>query len=167
MKSWYVVHSNPQSEDKAKQNLLTQGFEVFLPRYHKMRRHARKTDVVIAPLFPRYLFVAFDIEMDHWSPINSTKGVSYILRQEGCPIKVPEGIVEALQKTASPETIVPLSSLILFKRGDLLEVQEGAFAGYVGVFEKMRDGERVQLLLDLLGRKIKLEVPVQAVQAVG
>lgn len=164
MKYWYVVHSNPQAEDNATNNLLMQGFDVFLPRYHKVRRHARKTDVVIAPLFPRYLFVAFDIETDRWLCINSTKGVSYLLRQNGCPMKVPDGIIEALQETASPEKIVPLSSLVLFKRGDRLEVQEGAFAGYIGVFEKMTDGERVQLLLNLLGREVKLTVPLQAVQ---
>lgn len=166
MKHWYVAHSNPQAEDKAVHNLTAQGFEVFLPRYHKVRRHARKTDVVIAPLFPRYLFVAFDVEVDRWLCINSTKGISYLLRQNGCPMKVPDGIVEALQETASPEKIVPLSTLVLFKQGDRLEVQEGAFSGHVGIFEKMTDGERVQLLLNLLGREVRMALPIQAVQAV-
>ena len=41
---WYVVQTQVNGELKAAQNLVRQGFEVYLPRYLKRRRHARKID---------------------------------------------------------------------------------------------------------------------------
>ena len=57
MRRWYVVHTQPQGESRAKANLERQGYEVYLPRCRKWRRHARRAEIVAAPLFPRYLFV--------------------------------------------------------------------------------------------------------------
>jgi len=58
---WYVVQTHSQAEAKACGHLQRQGFEIYLPKYLKRRRHARRTETVIAPLFPRYLFVAVDM----------------------------------------------------------------------------------------------------------
>ena len=59
---WYVAQTHPRAEMKASQHLGRQGFEVYLPRYLKKRRHARRTDTIAAPLYPGYLFVAIDLE---------------------------------------------------------------------------------------------------------
>ena len=69
---WYVVQTQVNGELKAAQNLMRQGFEVYLPCYLKRRRHARKIDLVSKPLFPRYLFVAIDVATQRaWrSPID-------------------------------------------------------------------------------------------------
>ena len=55
---WFVVQAQPNAEHKAVAHLNRQGFTTYLPRYLKRRRHARRMDVVAAPLFPRYLFVS-------------------------------------------------------------------------------------------------------------
>ncbi len=60
-------------------NLIRQGFEIYLPRYLKRRRHARKVDVVAAPLFPRYVFINIDMATQRWRPIQSTFGVSHLV----------------------------------------------------------------------------------------
>jgi transcriptional antiterminator RfaH len=52
---WYVVHTQVQGEDRADLNLRRQGFVTYLPRYLRARRHARRTETVARPLFPRYL----------------------------------------------------------------------------------------------------------------
>ena len=53
---WFVAQSHVHAESKAAMHLDRQGFEVYLPRYRKQRRHARRIDVVAAPLFPRLWF---------------------------------------------------------------------------------------------------------------
>ena len=60
MTAWFAVYSRARAEATAQEHLRRQGYEVYLPRHLKRRRHARRTDFVLAPLFPRYLFVAFD-----------------------------------------------------------------------------------------------------------
>jgi transcriptional antiterminator RfaH len=167
MKRWYVIHTLPKGEEKALQHLQQQGYEAFLPRFHKTRRHARKMEVVIAPLFPRYMFVRFDAENEPWLAINSTRGVAYLVRQKGCPMPVPMGVIEELMHRADVKEVVPLSSLELFEAGATLEILEGAFAGHTGTFEKMSDSERVQLLLNVLGREVKIAVSLHSVMAVA
>ncbi|MGH9550353.1 MAG: transcription termination/antitermination NusG family protein, partial [Terriglobales bacterium] len=49
---WYVVQTHPYAETKAAAHLGRQGFETYLPRYVKRRRHARRVNTVAAPLFP-------------------------------------------------------------------------------------------------------------------
>lgn len=167
VKRWYVIHTLPKSEEKALQHLQQQGYEAFLPRFHKTRRHARKVEVVIAPLFPRYMFVNLDLETDRWLPICGTRGVAYIVRQKGAPVPVPGGVIEELMDRADVTEMVPLSSLELFNAGATLEILEGAFVGQTGTFEKMSDSERVQLLLNVLGREVKIAVSLHSVAAVA
>ena len=76
---WYVAHTQPHAENKAAVHLGRQGFVTYLPRYLKRRRHARRVDVVSAPLFPRYLFVQIDTAVQRWRSIYSTFGVSQLV----------------------------------------------------------------------------------------
>ena len=81
MRRWYAVHTQPQAEGKAEFNLRRQGFEVYCPRLRKQRRHARRIDTVLTPLFPRYLFTALDVDEQPWRAINGTFGVVHLV---GC-----------------------------------------------------------------------------------
>ena len=69
---WYVLQTHVHMEAKASAHLMRQGFGVYLPRYLKRRRHARRVDTVAAPLFPRYLFVAVERDSQRWRSIHST-----------------------------------------------------------------------------------------------
>ena len=53
MIGWYAVYTQPHAETKAAWHLNRQGFEIYVPRYLKRRRHARKIETVAVPLFPR------------------------------------------------------------------------------------------------------------------
>ena len=76
---WYVVQTQVNGEAKAAENLRRQGYEAYLPRYLKRRRHARKVDFTAKPLFPRYMFVAIDMATQRWRSIQSTFGVSRLV----------------------------------------------------------------------------------------
>lgn len=165
MKNWCVVHTQPSKETLALQHLLAQGFKAYLPRYKKTRRHARKTDTVLAPLFPRYLFVALDLEVDRWRCVNGTRGVSYILTLDERPLIIQENIIEILKSKEDEKGLVPVESITLFLKGDKVRILEGAFEGYTAVFEKMNDKARVQVLLNFLGRETKVAVSMHAIEA--
>ena len=162
--NWYVIHTQPKKEDVAVLNLVNQGFAVFLPKCHTVRHHARKKTVVLTPLFPRYLFVKANSAIPRWAAVDSTRGVAYILRQRNQePTPMPVGIVESLMAIQVSDQTVPLSSLNLFKPGEQLQVLTGAFAGNMAVYEKMTGEDRVQILLDILGRDIRVSVSIHEV----
>jgi transcriptional antiterminator RfaH len=162
---WYVVRSRPFAEVKAFTNLDRQGYETYLPRYLKKRRHARKIDIVAAPLFPRYLFVAIDISTQRWRAIGSTFGVAQLVCTGDEPVPVPSEIIGALRSREDNGGFVSLPPRPRFGAGERVRLLDGAFSGSIGLFEDMKDNERVSVLLDLLGRKVRVVLDADLVTA--
>ena len=162
---WYVAHTQPHGEVKAVMHLLRQGFDVYLPRYLKKRRHARKIETVAAPLFPRYLFVGVDVSAQRWRSISSTVGVARLVCNGDAPTLVPDGVVEALRSREGENGFIKLERRVPFRPGDKVRVVDGAFSTCLGLFEGMADRERIAILLDLLGRKVRVVLDADLVAA--
>src|SRR5215471_5201307 len=105
---WYVVHTQPNYEGRAEVNLQRQGFATYMPRYQRTRRHARKTETVLRPLFPRYLFVALDLARDRWRSIQSTFGVSQLVVAGDEPLPVPHAVIDQIRAREGSDGIVRL-----------------------------------------------------------
>jgi len=153
---WYGAQSHPHAENKAVLHLNRQGFETYLPLYQKRRRHARRTETIAVPLFPRYFFVAVDMAVQRWLSIQSTIGVSKLVCNGNAPAPVPGGVVEALKYREDENGFFVMDARPRFAPGDSVRIVDGAFANCLGRFEGLRDGERVAVLLDLLGRKVRV-----------
>ena len=162
---WYVVQTHPNAEHKAAAHLLRQGYKIYLPRYLRRRRHARRIETVAAPLFPRYLFVTIDTTVQQWRCIQSTFGVSRLVCNGDEPAAVPNGVVEDLQGYQDEQGFVRLSVPPRFTPGDKVRVLDGVFSACLGLYEKMADSERVAVLLDLLGRKVRVVIDAESVAA--
>lgn len=165
MSSWYTVNTHAQSEEKAAHHLRNQGFEIYLPRYLKRRRHARKTELIKAPLFPRYLFVKFDMDLHRWRSINSTLGVKHLVCSGTEPSKIPTGIIEGIRAHENENGIFVADPLERFQKGDLVRLLDGPFADVIGSFDSVTDDQRVMILLDLMGRSVKVKVNSEFVEA--
>jgi transcriptional antiterminator RfaH len=165
MERWYVVHAQPNAETKAVRHLANQGFRPYLPRYRKSRRHARRIEQVAAPLFPRYLFVRLDLAAERWRAIRSTVGVADLVGHGETPTPVPDGIIEAIKAREDESGLVVLRPSADFRKGDRVAITEGALEGCVGLFEAMSDDERVIVLLELLGREVRVRVSPAALRA--
>lgn len=161
---WFVVYTQPLKETVAKQHLEEQGYDVYLPMFKKTRRHARRIDEVLQPLFPRYLFVGLDLKLDAWRAVNGTRGVAYLLLNDGHPLGISTSIIEEL-KILENNGVVPVECVSAFTKGENLRVVDGVFKDQVAVFQRMGDKQRVQLLLNFLGRDTRITVPVYAVEA--
>jgi transcriptional antiterminator RfaH len=162
---WFVAHTQPHAEAKATSHLERQGFDIYFPRYLKRRRHARRIETVVAPLFPRYLFVAVDTAAQRWRSIYSTIGVARLVCNGDEPTAVPDGIVEALKCREDAGGFIKLDYRPPFRPGDKIRVLDGAFTSCLGLFESMADRERIAILLDLLGRKVRVVLDADLVAA--
>ena len=164
--AWYVVHSQPNAELRAAEHLERQGFSSYVPTYIKTRRHARRVDTVRAPFFPRYLFVWIDVTQQRWRSINSTVGVSRIVGRGLLPTPVMPGVVEAIRQREGEDGLIRLApAAAKFRPGDAVRVVDGAFEACQGLFEALTDHQRVAILLDLLGRKVRVVLDAGAIEA--
>jgi transcriptional antiterminator RfaH len=157
MRQWYVVHCRANSERRAETNLERQNYKVWLPLYRKTRRHARKVETVLRPLFPRYLFVRLDIASEPWRPILSTFGVHNLVSGAEGPAPIGDDIVAALQARAGEDGVFEVARSAI-KPGDQVRVQSGPMADLEGIFQAELDSDRVLILLKLMGREVRVSV---------
>ena len=123
------------------------------------RRAASGRRLAVNPLFPGYVFVGLVEPEASWQPINSTLGVSRLVSfGDHQPSVVPDNLIKALQARCDPSgRIRPPASL---SPGDQVVIGAGPLANYVATVEKMLPQQRVWLLLDILGQRTRVAVPM-------
>jgi transcriptional antiterminator RfaH len=162
---WYVVQTRPYAEGRADVHLRRQGFTTFLPKVLKHRRHARKIETVARPLFPGYMFVRVDTSSQGWRAIRSTIGVTALVGGENGPVPVRDGIVESLRAQEGEDGYFRFPTVCKLTPGASIRVVDGIFSSAIGFFESMSDNERVSVLLDLLGRRVRVVLDPDSVAA--
>ncbi|MDP6832650.1 MAG: transcription termination/antitermination NusG family protein [Alphaproteobacteria bacterium] len=163
---WYAVYTHARMELWARSNLWERGFEVYLPQYRKQRRHARKTDWVNAPLFPRYLFVSADPSAPGRRSINTAPGVVSLVSFGERPGLISDAVIEEIRGREDEAGNVQLLDPNRLVPGDQVRLESGAMADHVGLFERRSDAERVVILLSLLGREVRVKVPSNSIARV-
>ena len=146
---WFVAQIYPGKERLAQFHLQNQAFKSFCPRFRKTRRHARKAETVLLPLFPGYLFVEIDSDA-RWQPINHTIGVKRLLgNSAGQPQAMPLPVMEALFARCADEAVTQILEEI--RPGDRVRLATGPFADQIAMVESLDDSGRVRVLLQILG----------------
>ncbi|MFA6180434.1 MAG: transcription termination/antitermination NusG family protein [Candidatus Methylopumilus sp.] len=159
------MQTHVNAEAKAARNLASQGFEIYVPRYLKRRSHARRIETVAAPLFPRYLFVRVDIATQRWRSIQSTFGVSHLVANGPDPIPVQRDVLGLLKAREDENGFIKLDWRPKFSLGEKVRVLAGVFADNFGLFDGSGDRDRVAILLDILGRKVRVSLDADIVSA--
>ena len=152
---WFVAMTLPRKERLAATQLDNQRYRSFLPLQLETRRHARKSTTVLAPVFPRYLFVILDVERQRWRSVNGTFGVQRLIADGERPLAVAPGIVETLVQSSDQRgaLIYKADELAI---GDPVKLVAGPFAGSLGILQRLDGAGRVQILLTLLGGPVKV-----------
>jgi transcription elongation factor/antiterminator RfaH len=158
---WYVVYTQPHRETTAERHLNNQSFCTFMPLLATTIRHARRREMVLAPLFQRYLFVALDVSRDGWRAINSTYGVSSLIMQNERPSPAQSGVVETLIASSTADGEVLFCQNLV--PGDHVRLISGPFAGQLGILRRLNGAERVQVLLAIMGGHIPAELHARSV----
>ena len=162
--AWYLVRSKPRQERVARDNLVRQGYRVFLPflRIPISKRGARKAR--LDPMFPGYLFVHLLPHADNFAPIRSTLGVSKLVRFGAEYARVSEVIVEGIRAGVDHEDArdwIPTTP----QPGDRVVIIGGALDGVEAIFSCRKGEDRVVLLISLIGRAVELENSLDGLRA--
>jgi len=157
---WFAVLTKPRAENLARENLERQGFECRLPRTRRLLPRAEGVRAFIEPLFPRYLFLRADPERQDLGRVRSTYGVSALVRRGLIPAEVPESVIEALDARTDVDSGCITLAAPSLRAGDTVRVTQGPFAGIEGVFGARSARDRVLLLIELLGERCRVHVPL-------
>ena len=157
MKNWYLIQTKPKQEAIATQNLSNQNYTIFCPKTVIKGK--------ITPLFPRYLFIELDDQVQNWTPVRSTKGVANFVRFGLRFAKVPNQIINSI-KAQQQQIVDKLTDLNSYHIGDFLEIQSGAFKGQKVIFKNYNSNDRITVLFKLIGQQQTITLDEKEVIAI-
>jgi transcriptional antiterminator RfaH len=163
---WHVAFCAPHGEKNVIREVNDLGYETFAPKEKIRRWRRRRRQVFERPLFPRYVFVKFSAANDQWGRISAAKDVVEILSNDGKPVPVPEGFTEQLQQLQSSGIFD--ASNPTFPIGTAVQIDSnGPFADFCGKVTRLRTGERVEVMLDYLFGKKRVNIPIARLNKLG
>ena len=160
-KAWYCARTKPKHEHIASANLSkTLGLEVFNPCLRVERSTRRGMVRAIEPLFPCYVFV--QCVSSAWNDIRFVGGVSSLVSFGSKIASVPDAVIEELRECFEAEEPLEVEDRLF--PGAEVSVSNGAFQGFQAIVLRMLPArQRVQVLLDILGRPTVVEVDRQSI----
>jgi transcriptional antiterminator RfaH len=155
--AWYCARTQPKHEHIAAANLTRRlELEVFHPRLRLERATRRGVVRVVEPLFPCYIFVRCRLE-EGIDAIRYVTGISSLVHFGHKIPVVPDAVIEELRQCFESEEPMAVEDRLV--PGAEVTVAEGAFMGSHGIVVRMLPAkQRVQILLDFLGRTTLTEV---------
>ena len=161
--NWYVVQSKPHKENQLYAYFQSQGLEVFYPTITVQPVNPRSSK--IRPYFPRYMFAHVDLDEVGLSALSWVPGAIGIVQFDGYAAPVSDGVITELKRRL---VRIEKAGGIQFdglKPGDPVRITHGPLAGYEAIFDLRLSGQdRVQVLLDMLGRIVKTQVSAGAIE---
>ncbi|MCW8889871.1 MAG: transcription/translation regulatory transformer protein RfaH [Sedimenticola sp.] len=153
--AWHLIHTKPRQERIARAQLSMQGFTTYLP----LIKQLIPDNSTVFPLFPRYLFIRLTAGLDDWTPIRSTRGVSSLVRIGMNPAIISDQLVSAIREREAADGLHTLPTKN-FSNGDRVRLVSGPLAEYEAIFSEKRAENRAIILLNLIGKQNKIEVPI-------
>lgn len=159
----------------------------FVPRnkLSHSQRHSvlRPTREKLEPFFPGYIFLSFEEDDQRWREVFKMVRISGLVCAGGRAVEVPIELIEGL-RAQEVDGAVPdeteLEVLLSFLPGDKVFIVDGPFAGFPAEVEVSTDVEvkkgsdltldqldesfRVGLLIDILGRRTRVDLPVAQIE---
>ena len=92
---WYAVYTAVKAEKSVKEQLDKAGIESYLPLQSIVRSWNNRKRKVMVPVIPGCVFVR--LPMDEVTRIKSMKGISFLIREEGRYVSIPEDQMETFR----------------------------------------------------------------------
>ena len=154
---WFCLRTQTKREHIAAAILSQiESVEVFCPRVSQIKKTRTGKKRFVEAMFPSYIFAKFSLE-DNYRRVIHTQGVSNLV-QHGERKALPESIIADL-KASLPEGIIEAPDPSV-EPGAQIEFISGSLKGLSGkVLAQLPSSDRVQILLEFLGREVTVVSP--------
>lgn len=147
---WHVVRVRANAERQVAHSLSCRDIEVFLP----VQRRAARKKAAERPLFPGYVFAAFDKRIT--LPVVACPGVVHILCRGNVPETVDPSEIFALRTVSeAARTLMPYP---VFDCGQKVKIRTGPLSEVEGVVVRDDGRPRLVVSVSLLQRSVVAEV---------
>ena len=155
-REWFCLRTQTKREHIAAAILSRMSaLEVFCPRISQVKRTRTGKKRFVEAMFPGYIFAKFHYPT-HYRQVVHSQGITRMV-ELGDQRVIPYRIIQDL-KASIPEGILETPDLSI-EPGAEVEMVAGSLKGLNGkVLARLPAKNRIQILLEFLGREIKIEV---------
>jgi transcription antitermination factor NusG len=161
--SWYALQVRSRKEGYVATQIVSQGYECFLPTYKSIRQWSDRLKELEQPLFPGYLFCRFDFQQRR--PLVLTPGVFQIVGVGRTAVPVPDEEIQSLQQAIASG--LPRQPWPYLEVGQRVRVNYGNLRGLEGILVNLKGNHRVILSVTLLQRSVAMEVEAAWLSPIG
>jgi transcription antitermination factor NusG len=165
---WHVLHAAPHGEAQICRFLGVHNVEACSPEFPPppRTRAGSVRDRRLRTVFPGYVFFRIPISFTNWDLIRWAPGVRRVLQEDGSAACLSDEIVDHLRSRLADRALRPARRS--FRPGEPVVIQSGPLRMVDAIFEKELDApSRVQILVQLLGRPLAVEVDPTILRAAG
>jgi transcription antitermination factor NusG len=152
--AWYAVYTKAHRERLVADSLEGKGYECFLPLFSAPGAGALRGKECTQPLFPRYVFVHFDVT--NRLPVLMIPGVESLISVAKEPAAIPRHEIDALRLIVS--TSVAVAPLPYIDTGTPVTLTGGPLKGLKGILLQHKSTQRLVVGVSMLRRAVSVEV---------
>jgi transcriptional antiterminator RfaH len=149
---WYVLHVRPRCEKKLAEHCRALAVECYLPLRAETKVYQRRKVTVEKPVFPGYVFVAFDREQRQG--LLRTNHVVRIME----PPDEQRFLHELGQVRQALSADPTLAACMALKTGQRVRITGGPFMGIDGWVQSQKAPTKVVINVDIIGQGVAVEV---------
>ena len=167
--AWYVLYTSGQ-EDKVKEQIkrraLNMGqeseiLEIYIPKKTAVRKlKSGKKKEKEVPRYKKYMFINMYLSDVTYEVVKNTPGVLYLIAQPLSSQEIARLFGRASRKFISQENELEYSSI--YQEGSQVRIQGGAFEGFNGTVQSIKEDTAV-VLLEIFGGEEPVEIDLDYV----
>lgn len=162
---WHALWTHSNCEQMVHDQLVSRGFELFLPRVQIWKRHARGRKLVSSPMFPGYVFIRHSLDKTSYLEILKSRGLVRILGERWDRLwSIPDGEIDVVRKIV--DAGLPALPYPYLHEGQRMRIRSGPLAGVEGIFVTGDPHKGLLVLsVELLRRSVAVEIDCTLVAA--
>jgi transcriptional antiterminator RfaH len=166
MKTWFLIYCKPRQDVRAEENLIRQGFHVFRPTINVAKAKIGCEDSIFCEsLFPRYVFINVNPEVQSIAPVLSTFGVASFVKFGDQYATVSERLINEIKFNAETQARM-VGSREAIKEGDEIYLNGCGFDQVKAIYCNPCGNMRALILMNIMGKETKLSASVEAISKV-
>ncbi len=155
---WVALYTNPRAEKKVEQNLISEGYEAYLPLRRELHTWSDRKKWVETPLLKSYIFAK--ITKKQVIPIRAVSGVAYIISFKGEVATIPEREIQTMKDFLAAEVDVQVRTMEQLHRGASVRILSGSLAGKEGVL--VSDCDEGNFAVEITGISMAMIIHVES-----
>lgn len=155
---WHALWTKSHCERLVYDQLLTKGFDAFLPTIDVWSRRAGFRRRIQVPMFPGYLFLRCIMDKSSYIEVRKARGLVGVLGERWDRlVPVPDAEVEAIQTVVQAR--VPVLPYTFLRDGQRVRIIRGPLVDVEGILVRQKPNTGLLVLsVQLLQRSVAVEV---------